>query len=164
MTTQKRNAAKRKLNARVKVLAEFRYCLRRFLSFSEEAAEAAGTSAQQYQLLQVVAAASQREQASISYIAERMVLRHNSAVELVGRVERSGLIRRQEDATDHRRALITVAGGGGALLGRLLSRDWAGVGREGAEVLKRLEQLVRGEGGGGKTGGGVGGEEEGGMK
>jgi DNA-binding MarR family transcriptional regulator len=145
MTTQKRNAAKRKLNARVKVLAEFRYRLRRFLSFSEETAEAAGTSAQQYQLLQVVAAASEWEQASISYIAERMVLRHNSAVELVGRVERSGLIRRQEDATDHRRALITLTADGEALLERLVSRHWAELERQGPELLKALEQLLSDE-------------------
>ncbi|WP_213806943.1 helix-turn-helix domain-containing protein [Granulicella sp. dw_53] len=138
----RRNTAKSKLDERVKVLAEFRYLLRRFLSFSEEAAEAAGTSAQQYQLLQVVAAAPDGEQASISYIAERMVLRHNSAVELVGRAERSGLVSRTEDAADHRRALITLTADGQTLLERLVGSHWAELERQGPGLLEALGNLL----------------------
>ena len=56
-------------------LAEFRYQMRRFLSFSEAASESCGIGAQQYQLMQVIAAMPEGQQSSISYLAERMILR-----------------------------------------------------------------------------------------
>lgn len=145
MAIQKNDRAKNKLHERVKVLAEFRYLLRRFLKFSEEAAEVAGTSAQQYQLLQVVAAVPEGVQASISYIAERMVLRHNSAVELVGRAERSGLVRRQDDAVDHRRALITLTEAGELLLEGLVRSHWPELERQGPDLLEALGRLLHDE-------------------
>src|ERR1700729_1509572 len=98
-------------------LAEFRYRLRKFLNFSEMASEAVGISAQQYQVLQVVAAAVPTgRESSISYIAERMVVRHNSAVELVDRAEKAGLVRRVADESDHRRSLVEITGRGVELL------------------------------------------------
>lgn len=127
---------------RVRVLADFRYCLRRFVSFSEEAAELMGTSAQQYQLLQVVASVPDGTQASISYIADRMILRHNSAVELVGRAERGGLVRRQEDAADHRRALITLTTEGQEMLVSLVERHWGELERQGPELMETLAKLL----------------------
>ena len=66
-------------------LAEFRFQLRRFLNFSEREAERFGIAAQQYQLMQVIGSMAPGESASISYLAERMILRHNSTVELVDR-------------------------------------------------------------------------------
>jgi len=139
---RRRMTGAREFSERVKALAEFRYQLRRFLSFSEEAAERAGISAQQYQLLQVVAAAPVGAQASISYVAERMVLRHNSAVELVGRAERSGLVRRQEDTSDHRRALISLTAEGEAMLEDLVARHWMELERQGPELMTAMERLL----------------------
>src|SRR5665213_1476074 len=81
-------------------LAEFRFQLRKFLRFSEIAAEAAGISVQQYQMLQVIAAMPEGQGASISYLADRMILRHNSAVELVDRAVRAGMVRRESDDED----------------------------------------------------------------
>src|ERR1700750_1061623 len=92
--------------AKLADLAEFRYRLRRFMSFSEVASEAAGISAQQYQLLQVIASVPSEVASSITYVAERMMLKHNSAVELIDRAERSGLVRRVADENDHRRSLL----------------------------------------------------------
>ncbi len=60
-------------------LAEFRYQMRKFLRFSEAASERCGIGAQQYQLMQVIAAKPEGQQSSISYLADRMILRHNSA-------------------------------------------------------------------------------------
>ena len=93
---------------RLRKLAELRYQLRKFLSFSETASDAAGISAQQYQLLQVIAAAPTGQGATISYVAQRMVLRHNSAVELVDRAVRAGLVRRESDDEDLRRSLVRM--------------------------------------------------------
>ena len=106
MPATKKHKTARVAPVKLRELAEFRYQLRRFLSFSEMASEAVGISAQQYQVLQVIATVPEGRPASISYLAERMMVRHNSAVELVDRTERAGLVRRVVDESDHRRSLV----------------------------------------------------------
>jgi DNA-binding MarR family transcriptional regulator len=106
---------------RLKSLAEFRYQMRKFLSFSELAAERFGIGAQQYQLMQVIATAPEGQQPTISYLAERMILRHNSMVELVDRAERSGLVRREHDQNDLRRSLVQLTATGREMLQRLVA-------------------------------------------
>lgn len=121
---------------RLKELAEFRFQLRKFLSFSEVASERHGIQAQQYQLLQVIAAAPPGQPASISYIAERMVLRHNSTVELVDRAERAGLVRRHSDERDLRRSIIKLTPQGEQILHTLVPEHLA-------ELDRMTEDLVR---------------------
>ena len=99
-------------------LAEFRYQLRRFLHFSEAAAKQAGVEAQQHQLLLAVKA-TEPDHAGISYLAERLQLRHNSVVELVDRLERSGLARRKRRATDRRSADVALTPKGEKVLREL---------------------------------------------
>ena len=123
-------------------LAEFRYRLRRFLSFSETASEAVGISAQQYQLLQVVAAVPAGQESSITYIAERMMVRHNSAVELVDRAEKAGLVRRVADESDHRRSLVEITGRGAELLSQLVAQHLIEVEVEGPELVRTLQRLI----------------------
>lgn len=123
-------------------LAEFRFRLRRFLGFSEMSAEAAGISVQQYQLLQVVAAVPDESECSISYIAGRMLLRHNSAVELVDRAERSGLVRRVADEADHRRSLVEVTENGHRILRTLVNAHLTEIEKEGPELMHALERLI----------------------
>ena len=106
---------------RLAELAEFRYQLRTFLSFSESASEACGIAAQQYQLMQVIGAVPPERQASISYIADRMILRHNSTVELVDRAERAGLVERRHDEHDLRRSLVQLTPQGWAILQKLVA-------------------------------------------
>jgi DNA-binding MarR family transcriptional regulator len=123
-------------------LAEFRYQLRRFVSFSETACEAAGISAQQYQLLQVIATLPEGQESSISYIAERMVVRHNTAVELVDRAEKAGLVHRVADPGDHRRSLVEMTSRGNDLLAQLVPVHLAEVRTENGELLRSLQQLI----------------------
>jgi DNA-binding MarR family transcriptional regulator len=106
---------------RLRSMAEFRYQLRRFLNFSEMASERCGVGAQQYQLMQVIAAMPVGQEASITYLAERMVLRHNSTVELVDRAQRVGLVRRETDAKDMRRSLVKMTPEGEAILQQLVA-------------------------------------------
>ena len=108
-------------HSKLKSLAEFRFQMRKFLSFSESASERCGIPAQQYQLMQVIAAIPEGQQASITYLAERMVLRHNSTVELVDRAERAGLVRRESDPKDMRRSLVMLTAQGHAILERLVA-------------------------------------------
>jgi len=128
--------------SKVADLAEFRYQLRRFVSFSEAACEAAGISAQQYQLLQVVATVPPGQESSISYIAERMVVRHNSAVELVDRAEKAGLVHRVADPVDHRRSLVAITPRGNDLLAELVPPHLAEVRTGDGELLRSLQQLM----------------------
>ncbi len=75
---------------RVQTLAEFRYALRKFLQFSEGRAVDAGLHPQQHQLLLHIAGAPEGIETTVSYAAERLGLRHNSAVELSKRCEGRG--------------------------------------------------------------------------
>jgi DNA-binding MarR family transcriptional regulator len=103
----------------LKTLAEFRYELRRFLLFSECAALEAGLQPQQHQLLLQVAGAPENMAVTIAYAAERLGLKHNSAVELVDRSEREGLLERTADVNDKRRAILRATRKGKLVLGRL---------------------------------------------
>lgn len=133
-------------------LAEFRYRLRRFLNFSEIAAEEAGISAQQYQLMQAVAMAPEEPGCSISYLAERMVLRHNSAVELVDRAERSGLVKRVADEKDHRRSLVELTDRGSRALATLVDAHLLKIEAEGPDMVRALQRLIGGRNTGKKSG------------
>lgn len=108
----------------LETLAEFRYELRRFLHFSECAALEAGLQPQQHQLLLQVAGAPMGTSVTIAYAAARLGLKHNSAVELVNRSEREGLLARTVDAEDKRRAILRVTRKGRQVL-ELLSGDHA---------------------------------------
>ena len=125
----------------LKAMAQFRFELRRFLHFSETSAEAQGISAQQYQLLQVVETAAGAGRVAISTIAERMVLRHNSAVELVDRAERSGLVQRLSDATDLRRSLVVLTEQGRNVLFEVATAHMVELERAGPAMMEALSRL-----------------------
>ncbi len=73
-------------------LAEFRYQIRRFLHFSEQAARAAGIEPQQHQLLLAIKGLPESLRPTIGTLADRMQLQHHSAVELIDRLRREVLI------------------------------------------------------------------------
>ena len=101
---------------RLQTLAEFRYALRQFLHFSEGCAEQAGLQPQQHQLLLHIAGAPDGVNTTVSYLAERLGLRHNSVVELSKRCEEAGLIHRKHIATDRRCVVLHVTPDGHRLL------------------------------------------------
>ncbi len=122
----------------IRALAEFRFELRGFLQFSELAALEAGLQPQQHQLLLQVAGAPEATSVTVGYAAERLGLKHNSAVELVDRSVREGLLVRVEDPTDGRRALLQMTRKGKRVLGQL-SGDHA---RELNELAPRLARTL----------------------
>ena len=123
-------------------LADFRYELRKFLSFSETAAEAAGVRAQHYQLLQVIAAAED-DGPTIAYVAERMLLKHNSAVELVNRAEAAGLVERTRTDEDNRRAMLAVTDKGEKILARLVVDHLEELKKSAGPMMKALRRLEK---------------------
>ncbi len=97
-------------------LAEFRYQIRRFLRFSEEAARAAGVEPQQHQLLLAMKGLPRGLQPTIGNLAERLQIQHHSAVELVNRLERAGLVERHRGEHDRREVLVQLSAKGERLL------------------------------------------------
>lgn len=99
-------------DAEYHVLLTFRSALRRFLQWSAEEARARGLTPQQHQLLLAVRAHPGPDGPSIGDIADYLVIRHHSAVELVRRAEAVGLLHRRPDPADHRvvRLVLTEVG------------------------------------------------------
>jgi DNA-binding MarR family transcriptional regulator len=92
-------------------LLAFRDGVRRFLRWSEGQAKAVGLTGAQHQLLLAVQGHGGGAP-SIGDVADHLLLRHHSAVELVDRAEAAGLVRRVVDAGDHRivRLALTAKG------------------------------------------------------
>lgn len=88
-------------------LAEFRYHLRGFLKFSERAAAQMGLSAQQHQALLAIKG-TPGGRVTVSILAERLGIRHNSAVELIDRLIANGLAERRQNPDDRREVLIDL--------------------------------------------------------
>jgi len=93
-------------------LSEFRYQLRRFLKFSEEAAQSAGLTPLHYLVLLHIKGCPGQDWASIGQIAERLQIQHHGAVALVSRCEKAGLVMRSPGIEDRRqvRVQLTTAG------------------------------------------------------
>jgi DNA-binding MarR family transcriptional regulator len=88
-------------------LAEFRFALRRFQVFSEAKAAEAGLTPQQHQALLAIRAAGP-DDATIGYVAQRLIVKPHSASELVDRLEAQRLVRREPAPSDRRRALLRL--------------------------------------------------------
>ena len=93
-------------------LAEFRYALRCFLEFSEIAAVKEGLTSQQHQALLVIRGNSGAS-ASVGRLAERLCVRHNTAVGLAQRLEQAGFI---SSEIDRRSVVLTLTAEGEAKL------------------------------------------------
>lgn len=125
-------------SARTRALAEFRYTLRRFLQFSEEAAERAGLTPQQHQLLLQIAGAPEDAITTVGYLAQRLAIRHHSLVELSSRCEDAGLLIRKPDLLDRRAVVLHLTLAGSRVLHEL-SEDHE---RELHELAPRLIQSL----------------------
>jgi DNA-binding MarR family transcriptional regulator len=93
-------------------LLAFRTALRRFNRWSEAQAQAVGLTAAQHQLLLAVKGHSETLAPTIGEVADYLLLRHHSAVELVNRAEAGGLVERRRDPSDGRvvRLVLTTVG------------------------------------------------------
>jgi DNA-binding MarR family transcriptional regulator len=83
-------------------LLEFRTRLRCFLLWSEQHAKAAGLTSRQHQLLLAIKGHSDRRGPTISELADYLLLRHHSTVELIDRAEEARLVARYRDGDDAR--------------------------------------------------------------
>src|SRR5258708_6220502 len=111
--------APRVSQAEYEALAGFRYALRQFLRFSEEAGRAAGLKPQQYLALLTLRGFRGAQGLSVGELAERLQVRHHSAVGLVDRLASLGLVRREEGRDDRRRVYVKLTPRGSAKLQRV---------------------------------------------
>jgi DNA-binding MarR family transcriptional regulator len=125
-------------------LAAFRYQIRRFLHFSRQAASAAGLDPQQHQMLLVIAGAPPDQPIHIGYLAQRLFLHHNTAVELVNRLERSGLARRIPSEQDRRRVGVRISAKGHKLLARLTRYHLTELRTAGPALIRALQAVITG--------------------
>ena len=112
-------------------LLTFRDGLRRFLRWSESEAKAVGLTSSQHQLL--LAVRGHPHPPSIREIAEHLMLRHHSVVELVDRAVAAGLVTRVSDAGDQRVVRLALTDEGGRKVSALA-----------AAHLEELSRLRRG--------------------
>jgi DNA-binding MarR family transcriptional regulator len=89
------------------------------LNGSEQAARAAGLEPQQYLFLLAVRGLPAGHTATIRELAERMQLRHHSTVEMVNRLERQQLLRRERSRADRRQVILHLTPRAEKILSRL---------------------------------------------
>lgn len=106
-------------------LAEFRYRLRKFLHFSETAAVEAGITPNQHQLLLSIAGFPGRDWMTPTEIAERLQIRHHSALGLIQRCEKAELVGRFDHPTDGRCVCVELTDKGRDILENLTMRHQA---------------------------------------
>jgi len=125
-------------------LASFRHALRRFLRFSEDAAAAVGLTGQHYQAMLVVRGCPAGERVTINDLAQQLLIKHNSAVELVDRLADLDLIAREPSSSDRRKVELRLTPRGRNLLAKLAALHRAELRRIGPQ-LKRFFSSLSGE-------------------
>jgi DNA-binding MarR family transcriptional regulator len=103
--------------------AEFRYQLRRFLRASEISARAVGLEPNQYQLLLAIKGLPENSSPNIHTLADRLLIEQHSAVELINRSEKRGIVERFRDGTDRRVVFLQITELGEKLLHEVAMRN-----------------------------------------
>jgi DNA-binding MarR family transcriptional regulator len=127
-----------------RALAELRYRIRCFLTFSESAARVAKVEPQQHQLLLVLKTLPPDEKPTVRAVAERLQIRHNSAVDLVKRTVERGLVERRTSAEDRREASLRLTPAGQRLLRRLSLAHRAELSSAAPALVDALRMIVAG--------------------
>ena len=123
-------------------LAATRRLMRRYLAFSERAAESARLEPQHYQLLLMLRGLTPRGEASVSDLADWLQIRHHSAVGLVDRMQARGLVDRKADPSDGRRVLVGLTRRGRSALRSLAVLHRDELFRLAPGMVEQLQQLV----------------------
>ncbi|HEY4740274.1 MAG: MarR family winged helix-turn-helix transcriptional regulator [Candidatus Acidiferrales bacterium] len=123
-------------------LADFRYAIRRYLNFSERNARAAGLEPQQYQALLAIKGVPVSQTATVGVLAERLQIQHHSAVELMDRLEKRGLVRRTRSRVDRRQVLVQLTPTGERKLKRVSLPHRDELRTAGRRLLRALEDFI----------------------
>jgi DNA-binding MarR family transcriptional regulator len=124
-------------------LAEFRRALRGFLRFSEDAAAAVGLTSQHYQAMLVLRGCPDEHRVTINDLAQQLLLKHNSAVELVDRLVEEDLVVREASSSDRRKVELRLTVRGREVLAKLASVHRAELQRVGPLLGRFFNELSR---------------------
>jgi DNA-binding MarR family transcriptional regulator len=130
-------------SADFRALADFRYQIRRFLHFSEEAARAEGLEPQQHQLILAIRALDDGGGPAIGSLAEHLVIRHHSAVGLIDRLEERRLVKRTRAEPDRRLVRVKLTPAGEQILHRLSRAHRTELRKSGPRLVETLDALLQ---------------------
>jgi DNA-binding MarR family transcriptional regulator len=126
-------------------LAEFRYQIRKFLRFSEQAVQTAGMERGQYQLMLAIKGMPEGVRPRIRELANRMQIQHHSAVELINRLETGGYVRRERAQDDRREVLLALTSKGERALAELALHHHDELRSAAPGLVAALRRLMPGE-------------------
>jgi DNA-binding MarR family transcriptional regulator len=124
-------------------LASFRRSLRAFMAFSEDAARKAGLPPQQHQAILAIRGLAPEAGMTVNDLAEQLLLKPQSAVELVDRLEDSGLVRRERDEVDRRRVFLTLTAKANRILEKLSAEHLIQIRRDAPDLIALLREVAR---------------------
>jgi len=122
-------------------LSQFRYQLRRFLRFSEQATRRHGITPLQYLLLLHIKGFPGRDWATVGELAERLQAQHHGVVALISRCEAREWVTREQGQTDRREVEVRLTAKGERMVDKMaqLHRDEL-LNLEGGFLLPRLQE------------------------
>jgi DNA-binding MarR family transcriptional regulator len=126
-------------------LAEFRYQIRKFLHFSEQAVQTAGLERGQYQLMLAIKGMPDDVRPRIRELANRMQIQHHSAVELINRLESGGYVLRERAQDDRREVLLALTPKGERVLAELAMHHHEELRSTAPSLVAALRRLTHGE-------------------
>ena len=125
-------------------LAAFRYTIRKYLHFSEQAAHGLGLTPQQYQALLAIEGFPGRNRITIGELAEQLQIAAHSAVGLADRLQTAALIERRASEEDRRCVFVSLTPAGRKILLQLATahrKELSTVGSLLVGLIKRVNQL-----------------------
>jgi DNA-binding MarR family transcriptional regulator len=134
--------AKEITTAEYRALAELRHLIRQFVRDGDAVAQAAGLEPQQYLFLLAIRGLPEGEEATIRSLADRLALKHHSAVELIDRLELHGYVRRTRSRDDRRRVLVSLLPRGEKLLEQVAQHRIGELRASGAAFVKAISALL----------------------
>jgi DNA-binding MarR family transcriptional regulator len=125
----------------ISMLFTFRRAMLQFTKWSEHRVRTAGLTPQQYLLLLAIRARSGDEPPSVGRLAADLLIRPNSANELINRAEAIDLVRRERDTRDQRVVRVSLSGHGTEVLESLATEHLAELERA-AQTLSISEEFL----------------------
>lgn len=123
-------------------LADFRFEIQRFVHSSDRIVRGAGLEPQQHQALLAIKGLPSHRVATVGVLAERLLVQHHSAVELVNRLEHKGMLRRARGEADRRSVLLTLTRRGEKLLKQLVLTHRAELKSARSKLLQALTRVA----------------------
>ena len=125
-----------------RALAELRYRIRQFLRAGDATAHEQGLEPQQYQMLLAIRGLEDSELATIGTLAEKLAIKHHSAVELIDRLEKHGYVKRLRHKNDRRQVQVLLVPRGAKALASVAERRISELRASGAALVHTIETIL----------------------